>query len=159
MRLRLPACCREGCWMHLRPWQRHSLVLTVAGAVYVLYGVVSLGLGHLSPDRSATLHLALHPLPSVHISPYVWAGVWVFVGLLALASTRWPPQSKTWGYAAMSGLATCWAVVYALGIPLGAPVSNIGAALVWFLVSFLWWAISGLVNPDDIPEVHSGKGT
>lgn len=138
--------------MRLRPWQRHSLVLTVAGFVYILYGVVSLGLHPVDQERRVTLHVALQPLPFVHISPIAWAGAWVFVGLLALASTRWPPQSKTWGYAAMSGLATCWALVYALGIPLGASSDSIGGALVWFLIGFLWWAISGLVNPDDLPE-------
>ena len=133
-------------WLSLRPWQRHSLVLAVAGGLYVLIGMTYL----LTPDsrsREASLKLALFvPLE-------VWGVVWIVVGVLALTSTRWPPQSKTWGYTALSGLAAAWGSAFLLGVLLlGAPASGLNGAWAYYLLAFLWWAISGLSNPDDVPN-------
>ena len=126
-------------WLQLRPWQRHSLVLAFAGLVYISYGLILL-LAHHPGGRPLLL------------DRQTWAVVWIAVGLLALASTRWPPQSKTWGYSALSGLAAAWASIYALGVVLlDQPPAALNGCLVWALVAFLWWAISGLVNPDDAP--------
>lgn len=133
-------------WATLRPWQRHSMVLAVAGGVYVLVGASYL-LIDLTPDRAASLQLALAIAPI-----QAWASTWIVVGILALVSTRWPPASKTWGYSAMTGLAAWWGAVYLLSIPLGGPVTAVTGTLVWWLVGFLWWGISGLLNPDDIPR-------
>lgn len=129
----------------LRPWRRHSMVLAFAGVVYILYGV-NLILVAPSASRLRGLELATEvvDLPG-------WGAVWVLVGLLALASTRWPPTSETWGYTAMSGLAALWSAVYALGMVfLGSPSAGVAGCLVWALVSFMWWGISGLRNPDDV---------
>lgn len=135
-------------WRHLRPWQRHSLVLAVAGVVYVSLGCVYLTIP-LTPDRAESLKLALAIMPMK-----AWACAWIVVGLLALTSTRWPPASKTWGYSALTGLAAAWGSAYLLGVLLLGVPAAMGAAgaLVWFLVAFLWWAISGLMNPDDVPK-------
>jgi hypothetical protein len=139
--------CNDQRWFALRPWQRHSLVLAVAGGVYLMYGATLLATGS---GRSASLNLAFSLAP-----PGLWATVWVCVGLLALASTRWPPRSKTWGYTALSGLAVAWASMQGLGVLLlDAPKIGLNGMLVWGLVGFLWWAISGLVNPDDVPKVR-----
>ncbi|MBA2952103.1 hypothetical protein GON03_18990 [Nocardioides sp. MAH-18] len=125
----------------LRPWQRHSLVLAVAGAVYVCIGL-SYIFSEATPSREASLQLAISwmPLPA-------WGGVWILVGLLAILSSRWPPASETWGYTTMTGLSAGWAAFYAVGIIMGAPHQGISGVLAWGLVAFLWWAISGLVNP------------
>ena len=124
-------------WLQLRPWQRHSLVLAFAGLVYISYGLILL-LAHHDGGRPLLLNRP------------AWATIWMAVGGLALASTRWPPQSKTWGYAALSGLAAAWASIYALGVLLlHQPPAALNGCLVWALVAFLWWAISGLTNPDD----------
>lgn len=137
----------KGEWMQLRPWQRHSLVLAVAGFVYVCVGMTYL-IVPLTADRTANLALAL-------IVPIQWWGVlWVAVGVLSFASTRWPPQSKTWGYTTLAGLAGAWGSVYLLSVVfLHAPHVGLTGALVWYLVAFLWWGISGLINPDDVPKV------
>jgi biotin transporter BioY len=131
----------------LRPWQRHSLVLTVAGFVYVCLGIIYLAVP-LTADRAGGLRLALR-LTGGSIAP--WAIAWIVVGTLALTSTRWPPSSKTWGYTALTALAALWGSVYGLGVLfLHAPHAGLSGAFVWFLVAFLWWAISGLTNPDDV---------
>lgn len=128
-------------YRNLRPWKRHSLVLAVAGTVYVLVGI-SYMVSDPTPSRQSSLQLAISwmPLPA-------WGGVWILVGLLAILSSRWPPASETWGYTTMTGLAAGWSAFYLVGIALGAPMQGISGVLVWGLVAFMWWAISGLVNP------------
>ena len=132
-------------WAHLRPFQRHSLVLGVAGGVYIAVGLVYI-LTAPTDGRLSGLRLA------VSIAPMdAWGVLWIVVGQLALISARWPPASRTWGYTVLTGLAACWSSMYLLGaFLLGAPGSGISGALVWALVAFLWWAIAGLVNPDDL---------
>lgn len=128
----------------LRPWQRHSQVLAVAGAVYVTYGVVAL----LIAGPPSTNARALADL----LPQWFWGIIWVLVGGLALVSTRWPPSSKTWGYTALAGLAALWSAVYLTSPLLGAEWGrNVGGVLVWGLVAYLWFAVAGLVNPDDLP--------
>jgi hypothetical protein len=130
--------------LHLRPWRRHSIVLAVAGVVYICYGTAILAVPP-NDARISNLRMATEIMPI-----RVWGFVWIIVGLGALASTRWPPQSETWGYAAMSGLAAFWAAIVAFGIFfLDAPFQGITGALVWAMVAFMWWGISGLMNPDD----------
>lgn len=126
----------------LRDWQRHSLVLAVAGTVYLLVGV-SYILAEPNPTREIALRIALDWMPFG-----AWGIVWIAVGSLAIISSRWPPASETWGYTTMTGLSAAWAGFYLAGIFLGAPAQNISGVLVWGLMAFLWWAISGLVNPD-----------
>lgn len=135
---------RDYQWRALRPWMRHSLVLAVAGTVYVLVGVSYIA-AEANASRESALRLALDwmPLPA-------WGCIWILVGLLAILSSRWPPASETWGYTAMTGLAAGWASFYLLGIPLGSDAQNFSGVLVWGLVAFMWWAISGLVNPEPV---------
>jgi uncharacterized membrane protein len=128
-------------WLALRAWQRHSLVLAVAGTVYILVGI-SYIVSKPTESRQESLQLAISwmPLP-------VWGGVWIFVGCLAILSSRWPPASETWGYTTMTALAAAWSTFYVFGIVFGAPAQGFSGVLVWALIAFMWWAISGLVNP------------
>lgn len=138
----------------LRPWRQHSVVLAVGGAAYFLIGLSYL-LTPMNPARQdgLTLPLRLAEMPA-------WSLVWMIFGGLAFASTRWPPTSERWGYVAMSSLSALWAAFFALGIPLGSSSSNIFSVLVWALFSFLWWAVSGLRNPEDLvqSEVPTTEG-
>lgn len=141
-------------WLQLRPWQRHSLVLAVAGVVYISFGVTYIAVP-LSPSRNAGLVWVLQIAPV-----QAWGIAFVVVGLLALASTRWPPSSKTWGYSALSGLASLWGAAYLVGVLfMDAPRQSMTGALVWLLVAFLWWAIAGLTNPDDVPRTAEEPAT
>lgn len=129
----------------LRPWQRHSQVVAGAGFVYFAYGVALMSIP-ASDSRARGLALGISWMPL-----WAWGYVWIAVGVLALVSTRWPPASETWGYSALAGLAALWSLFYALSmIFLNTPLSGIAGTLVWGLVAYLWWGISGLRNPEEI---------
>ena len=136
-------------WWELRPFQRHSLVLAVAGLVYIGVGI-AYTCTDPTPDRLSSIGWALE-----HIPLSAWGVVWILVGILAVLSARWPPASKTWGYSALTGLSMCWSALYGVGIALfdAPPEAGITGCFVWGLVSFLWWAIAGLTNPDDLLDM------
>lgn len=137
----------------LRPFRRHSLVLAVAGCVYSLVGL-SYIFSTANESREVALQVAISwmPLP-------IWGVVWICVGALAILSSRWPPASETWGYTTMTGLAAAWAGFYATGIAfLNSPAQNTSGVLVWGLVAFMWWAISGLVNPGQAVLITEDRG-
>jgi hypothetical protein len=132
-------------WLKLRPFQRHSLVLIVGGFVYLAYGYSCIATEPV-PNRLAALKalLLFMPLKS-------WGVIWCILGVLALISSRWPPASKTWGYTILSLPALVWSSGYLAGaVVLDAPASAYSGALIFGLLSFLWWAIAGLENPDDL---------
>lgn len=143
---RMYRAARDHDWQQfvgLRPWTRHSFILATASFVYIMYGVTMTLLAP-TDDRAAGLALATRWMDLSN-----WGWVWIFVGTLAFASTRWPPASETWGYSAMGGLAALWSGFYLLSmIFLGSPVSGIVGMLIWTLVAFIWWGISGLRNPE-----------
>jgi hypothetical protein len=129
----------------VRPWTRHGLVLAVAGHVYILVGLAYvLTSGTPNATRESALRLAL-----ATASLQVWGAVFMAAGALALLSSRWPPASETWGYTTLTGLSSLWAGFYFAGICLGASPQGASGVLVWGLMAFMWWAISGLVNPAD----------
>lgn len=148
-------------WLALRPWQRHSLVLTVAGLVYVIVGIVYAATP-LTPAREQGLWLALRLMPIG-----AWAAVWILAGLCAIISGRWPEFSDTWGYVALEGLSSGWAAIYLLSCFHRQHWSGLSGVCVWALVAFMWWAVSGLRNPvprpalwiDDshLPEIHASE--
>lgn len=135
---------RDYDWKHLRPWQRHSQVLAVGGLVYLLIGVAFITMPN-NPDRNQALSVILQLAPL-----QFWGACWAIAGVMALISTRWPPPSKTWGYTALAGVAALWSSAYLVGILDGNPVTGVLGSLVYGLFGFLWWAIAGLSNPDDL---------
>lgn len=134
-------------WKGFRPWKRHSLVLLVAGFVYIATGVTFL-LSDPTYDRREALHFALELMPIQG-----WGVVFILAGLLAIISSKWPPVSETWGYSVLTGLSAGWSAFYLTGIMFStAPNGNLTGVLAWGLLAFMWWAISGLVNPPDRVE-------
>ena len=132
-------------WMGLRPWKRHGLVLMVAGLIYCMIGL-TFAFTTPSPARIEALWLAFQWMPQ-----HFWGVVWMIAGALAILSSRWPPISKTWGYMVLTGLSAGWAAFFALSVICGpSPVANLSNTLSWGLIAFLWWAISGLLNPNDV---------
>jgi hypothetical protein len=124
-------------------------VLLVAGLVYVLVGIAYI-ITEPRHSRDVALQIALD-----WWSLDAWGGVFIFSGLLAVLSSRWPPISETWGYFVLSGLSSGWAAFFATGVVFGdSPAANLSGALTWGLVGFLWWGISGLVNPTTVLLEH-----
>jgi len=135
-------------WRGMRKFERHSLVLAVAGTIYILIGISYL-VAVPTPQRVDALHYALYVLPYNE-----WGWVFILVGLLALISSRWPPVSDTWGYQALTGQSVAWSSFYLFGVIFhGSSTSNFSAALLWGMLGFMWWAISGLVNPNNVVKV------
>ena len=130
-----------------RPWTRHSTVLLVAGLFYFFLGA-SYIIGNQQQSDGKTGDALARAV--YWLSWDAWGSVWIIVGLLTILSTVWPPISKTWGYSIMTGLAAAWAGFYAVGVfLLDAPAWQISGALVWGFIAFMWWAISGLIDPDE----------
>jgi hypothetical protein len=134
-------------WKHhlltLRPFNRHSLILTIAGSAYMLTGATYI-LAAPTESRKVALSVALRWFPLE-----VWGLVFACVGLLSILSSRWPRLSDSWGYALLTALSLGWAATYAAGVIIeNAPVGNLTGTVQWGLLSFLWWAIPGLVTPD-----------
>lgn len=131
-------------WFTFRPWRRHSLVLMVGGCIYILIGISLLGIDELSARQATAWTIGLKLMGIEQ-----FALLHVLAGLLACVSSTWPDFSDKWGYSVLTGLASGWSAVYILGFLMAdAPVGNIYAGLVWGLMAFLWWAISGLTNPE-----------
>lgn len=146
---------KEHLW-GIRPWRRHSLVLVVAGLAYVMIGS-SYILVEPTEARKDALVIALSWFPIEF-----WGAIWILVGLAAIISSRWPPVIERWGYAILTGFSAGWSATYLTGIIFeDSPWSNLQSVVIWGLVAFLWWAISGLVNPTDtvvvIPHEQLGS--
>lgn len=127
----------------IRPFKRHSLVVIVAGVAYILHGLNYI-LSDLNESRREALSIALSWFPI-----QFWGTVFVASGILAVISARWPPVAERWGYMLLTGLSAGWGATYATGVIFEhSPTSNFSGALNWGLLAFLWWGVSGLVNPD-----------
>lgn len=131
-------------WRSFKPWRRHSLVLMVSGFAYTCIGV-SFVYAEPSPTREVALQYALH-----YFSLTVWGVVFGMAGVITMLSARWPPVTRPWGYTLLTGLSVAWGLFYLAGIVFGnSPLTNISGAIVWSVFGFLWWAISGLIDPQD----------
>lgn len=123
--------------------------MCLGGLVYVVYGVLE-GIHGGDPDRRKALGVL------GYVSPHLWAILWIVVGVLAILSSRWPPNSsETWGYTALTMLSALWASGYVTALVfLHVETSITGSGgLTWTLVGILWWGISGLRNPDEVTTV------
>jgi hypothetical protein len=130
-------------WWGLRPWKRHSVILMVGGFMYTLLGIQYIVAG---PNKAREIALKV----LLDVAPIqFWGGVFIFAGLLAMVSSRWPPFSETWGYMVLTSLPAGWGATYLLGILFfDSPATNSTQVALWGMLAFMWWGISGLLNPD-----------
>lgn len=141
-------------WLMLRPWQRHGLVLAVSGIVYMSLGITIRAVEDISFRQQALLEIALELVPLNS-----WAWIFIITGFLSILSSRWPPFAETWGYMLLSGLSSAISAAYVLGfLLLDTKQVSVFYGVIWGLVAFLWWAISGLVNPG-LPIGRDRRGT
>jgi hypothetical protein len=139
-------------WLGFRPWQRHSTILMVTGILFVLVGL-SYVYTKTTPAREISLAAVLRVAPMEF-----WGWVFVAVGLMSIISTKWPPLSESWGYMALTGLSSGWGATYLTGmIFFHAPWLNLTQVMLWGCLAFLWWAISGLLNPDHMVVTEDGR--
>ena len=140
---------REKFW-GLRPWKRHSTILMVEAVIYeVIGGVYSFG--PPSPPRDHAL-LILTQLAPVQ----VWGILFLASGVATMISSRWPPMSEAWGYMVLAGLSAAWCATYLLGLVFYNSPANLSGGILWGLLAFMWWAISGLLNPDRTAVITGG---
>lgn len=137
----------------VRPWTRHSLVLLIAGLVYMVIGWVYVNTPVGGPTWEALI------AAREWFSLDQWAFLWIIVGVLAVISSRWPPVAEKWGYMALTSLAAGWGAFYVLGVIFGPnTVGSAAVGLVWWLIAFMWWAISGLISPERIEKIVGKNG-
>lgn len=133
----------------VRPWKRHSLILVMAGLAHVMMGMAYLYLEEGGP-RMRMLVIPLNVAPVKF-----WAILFMGVGVFIILSSIWPQRSEKWGYAVATGLSASWSAQYLIGAYFLHEyyASNIAMGALFALIAFLYWGISGLVNPDDIAIV------
>lgn len=142
-------------WWGLRPWSRHSLVLLIAGVSYVAIGLSfrSYSLSQVPKQQLVNLTLALRWLPLK-----TWGTIFIVFGGLVVISSRWPRETRLWGYIILTGLSSVWSGFYfASVIVYRSTVNNLAGGLTWGLFAFMWWAISGLLDPGVVIHDESGQ--
>lgn len=137
-------------WNHIKPWDRHGLILMVVGIVYVLIG--------LSFVTSPTARLGQS---TANIFPgNSWYLGFIITGAVAIMSSRWPNRPRTLGYAVLTGWSAASACLYIIAGMVDNLSSLVTQGIVWGMVAFLWWAISGLISPPNergrygVPSPH-----
>jgi hypothetical protein len=128
-----------------RHWTRHSLVLVGGGFIYIGIGIAFiLSPGYVGKDPS--LKFALHWL-----SMEGWGVVYILAGFVAMMAALAPIGKKLWGYMMLTSLSSAWAAFYVLSVFYSkAPRLTLLSALIWLLLAFIWWAVSGLLSPEHV---------
>lgn len=134
----------------LRPWKRHSIVVTVGGLVYIAFGLMIILTWTDDGPRANNMSAGLLVAPMDF-----WGYLTIWSGLMAVVSSRWPAFHERWGYIALTGNAGVWGAIYLGGLFFDAnAMSEATAGLLWGLIGFMWWGISGLMNPDKVVVVE-----
>jgi hypothetical protein len=121
----------------------------VAGLIYIITGIVFI-ITVPSETRKATLYLAYYWFPT-----QFWGSIFILAGIMAILSARWPRFSDSWGYVVLTGLSTGWSGIYIVGMIFShMPTASFTAGVIWGLLAYLWWAISGLINPVEAVEIN-----
>lgn len=129
----------------VKPWTRHSLILIMAGVGYIFTGIIKIFTTPTETQKDA-LYYAVSIMPM-----HYWGVGFIIIGLIAFLSSRWPVWPKTFGYTVLTGWSSAWAAFYIIGgIAAQGQIVYFSTGAVWALVAFLWWAISGLVSPEEL---------
>lgn len=135
-------------WFSLKPWDRHSGILVVAGVAYMVIG----GL-YILDVQSQTQYEAMYYALRI-MSFNAWGCGFILIGLTSILSARWPNWPKAWGYVVLTGWSSAWSMFFIAGALLTeARIVYFSMGALWALLAFLWWAVSGLVSPSKNEEV------
>lgn len=139
-------------WWGFRPWKRHSTILMVVGFLFVLVGI-SYAFGKPSQSRELALAVILQVAPIEF-----WGWLFIVAGFLSMVSAKWPPLTEIWGYMVLTSLSSGWAATYLTGmIFFHAPWANLTQVILWGCLAFMWWAISGLPNPEKVVRENGSR--
>lgn len=137
-------------WWGLRPWKRHSTALLIVGTLHVFMGFQYI-VTPSTEGREKALAVVLQFAPIEF-----WGCVFIFAGLLAIVSTKWPPLAETWGYIVVTALSSGWAATYLTGIWFfHSPKTNYSQVFLWGVLGVMWMIFSGFPNPEK--EVRRGR--
>lgn len=133
----------------IRGWTRHSLILIFAGIMYIGIGVAFLNTPKIYA-KDPSLKIALQWLTFDQ-----WGWVYISCGLASMLSSLWPIGSEKWGYTVLSALSSAWSAFYLLAVIFvkGVPKLVLIQALLWGILAFIWWAVSGLISPQGLKTV------
>lgn len=141
-------------WSATKPWDRHGLILAVAGSAYIFIGV----LFATSPETRLG-QASLNVLPG-----NIWYFGFVIAGIISATSSRWPNRPRTLGYSALTGWTAACGGLYLFTGFADNSTSFIAMGIVWGVLAFLWWAISGLISPPNergryarVPSPHRDR--
>jgi hypothetical protein len=125
----------------------------VVGILFILIGI-----SYITASPSPARELALKPI--LQIAPIqFWGSLFVLSGLMAMISSRWPPLTETWGYMVLTGMSSGWGATFLMSIVFfHAPTTGLSQVFIWGILGFMWWAISGLLNPDKTAVTSHGRG-
>jgi hypothetical protein len=139
-------------WGIRHTWTRHDLILCIGGFIYVLLGLV-----YVMEDPTPNREIALQAL--IRVAPMdFWGSIFIFAGVLSLISSRWPRLVESWGYVVLTGISLAWGTAYLTGIVFSnAPWANASGFLLWSLQGSLWWAVSGLRNPEPLGVINGAR--
>lgn len=132
-----------------RGWTRHSLILIFAGIMYIGIGIAFLNTPAIyAKDPSLKIALAWFSLDG-------WGWIYICCGSATMLSSLWPMGSEKWGYTVLSSLSSAWSVFYLFAVIFvkGVPKLVLIQSLLWGILAFLWWAISGLISPEAAKQV------
>lgn len=130
-------------WWGLRPWKRHSTALMVVGTLYIFVGYqYMVAPPSMARERALLVVLQFAPLQ-------FWGCLFVFAGVLAIISTKWPPMAETWGYVVVTSISVGWAATYLTGIWFfQSPITNYSQVFLWGTLGFMWMVFAGFPNPE-----------
>lgn len=124
-------------------WTRHSLVLSIAGTIYVIIGVAFFYVP-AEVSKAPSLKVAL-----TYLSLDEWGWVFIVCGALAILAAFSTLGHKAWGYMVLTALSSAWATMYAMAIIFKhAPILTVVSVMTWFMLAFVWWGVSGLLSPE-----------
>lgn len=126
-------------WGRLRPWTKREIIPILLGSIWLTIGS-SYCLDPWSDKQNEALMMPLWIMPQEG-----WGIVFIFCGVLAIFSARWPPHQDTWGYVVLGCCSLWWSCSYTVGVIHNDGRSFSGAAA-WLVISILIHAVNDLTE-------------
>ena len=131
-------------WLSYKPWQRHGIAILISGLFMTFYGFSLLRDGPEFDRNVDMMRVAIRLFPLDF-----WAAIFVVAGLGSAIFSRFKKFRPPWAYSVFCGLAGTWTAQYFAGyILVDGPPRSLYYGSLWACLLGIWWAVSGMVNPD-----------